>query len=113
VDGITQTQLKKVGGQEEERKKLGFTNAFEFTVYETLLGITKDENISKETTKKVSEGINEEIIKIKDWQKKLTSQNKLESTIYDILNGTNNKKIENKIDDIIEQVFELAKRNLK
>ena len=105
--------LKDMYGQEEERKKLGFTNAFEFAVYETLLGITKDENISKETTKKVSEGINEEITKIKDWQKKLTSQKKLESTIYDILNDTNNKKIENKIDDIIEQVIELAKRNLK
>jgi type I restriction enzyme, R subunit len=105
--------LKDLYGQEEERKKLGFTNAFEFAVYETFLGITKDENISKETTKKVSEGIKEETTKIKDWQKKLTSQKKLESTIYDILSGTNNKKIENKIDDIIEQIIELAKRNLK
>jgi type I restriction enzyme R subunit len=105
--------LKELYGQEEERKKLGLNNSFEFAVYETLLGITKDESISKETTKKISEGIKEEIVKIKDWQRKLSSQKKLESTIYDILNSTNNVKIEIKIDDIIEQVIELAKRNLK
>ena len=106
--------LKEMYGQEEERKNLGFSNAFEFAVYETLLKITKNnENISKELTKKISEGINEEITKIKDWQKKLTSQKKLESTIYDILAESGNKKIENKIDDIIEQIINLAKINLK
>jgi type I restriction enzyme, R subunit len=105
--------LKEMYGQEEERKKLGFTNAFEFAVYETLLKEVDDGNFSKNITKKIFEGIKEEIINIQDWQNKLTSQKKLESTIYDILNETGNKKIENNIDEIIEQVIELAKRNLK
>jgi len=105
--------LMDLYGQEEERKKLGFTNAFEFAVYETLLKEVDDANISKDITKKVFEGIKEEITNIPDWQNKLTSQKKLESTIYDILNETGNKKIENNIDDIIEQVIELAKRNLR
>ena len=105
--------LKDLYGQEEERKKLGFTNAFEFAVYETLLKEVDDGNISKDITKKIFEGIKEEITKIPDWQNKLTSQKKLESTIYDTLNGTGNKKIENNIDKIIEQVIELAKRNLR
>ena len=100
-------------GQEEERKKLGFTNAFEFAVYETLLKEVDDGNISKDITKKIFEGIKEEITNIPDWQNKLTSQKKLESTIYDILNETGNKIIENKIDEIIEQVIMLAKRNLE
>lgn len=33
-----------------------------------------------------------------------------ESTIYDILNETGNKKIEKYIDEIIEQIIELAQR---
>lgn len=105
--------LKDLYGQEEERRKLGFTNAFEFAVYETLLNEVDDGNISKNTTKKIFQGIKEEITNIPDWQNKLTSQKKLESTIYDILNETGNKKIENNIDDIIKQVVELAKRNIK
>jgi type I restriction enzyme R subunit len=105
--------LKELYGQEEERKKLGFTNNFEFAVYEELLKVTKDANLSKSSTKKISEGINEEITKIKDWQKKLTSQKRLESTIYDILIQTGNKKIENKVDELIEQIMNLAKLNLK
>ena len=67
----------------------------------------------KSITKKIFEGIKEEITNIPDWQNKLTSQKKLESTIYDILNETNNKNIEKKIDEIIKQVIVLAKRNLK
>jgi len=105
--------LKELYGQEEERQKLGFTNNFEFAVFETLVKETKDQNLSKDTTKKISEGINDEITKIKDWQKKLSSTKKLESTIYDILNETGNKKIENKMDNLIEQIINLAKINLK
>ena len=105
--------LKDLYGQEEERKKLGFTNAFEFAVYETLLNEIEDGNTSKQITKNIFEGIKGEITNIPDWQNKLTSQKKLESTIYDILNETGNKKIENKIDEIIEQVIVLAKRNLE
>jgi len=104
--------LKDLYGQEEERKKLGFTNAFEFAVYETLLKEVEDGNLSKVITKKIFEGIKEEITNIPDWQNKLTSQKKLESSIYDILNETSNKKIEKNIDEIIVQVIELAKRNL-
>jgi hypothetical protein len=47
--------LKDLYGQEEERKKLGFTNAFEFAVYETLLKQVSDENLSKDITKKIFE----------------------------------------------------------
>lgn len=46
--------LKDWYGQEDERRKLGFTNAFEFAVYETLLKEVDDENISKDITKKYS-----------------------------------------------------------
>jgi hypothetical protein len=35
-----------------------------------------------------------------------------ESTIYDILNETGNKKIAKYIDEIIEQIIELAQRDL-
>jgi len=100
-------------GQEEERRKLGFTNSFEFAVYETLLRQVENETLSKSITNKIFQGINDEITNIPDWQNKLTSQKKLESTIYDILNATGNKKIESNIDNIIELVIELAKRNLK
>ena len=37
----------------------------------------------------------------------------MESTVYDILNETGNKKIENNIDEIIDQMIMLAKRNLE
>ena len=105
--------LKDLYGQEEERKKLGFTNSFEFAVYETLLRDVNDGNFSKDITRKIFEGIKQEITNIPDWQNKLTSQKKLESTIYDILNETGNKKIINDIDNIIEQIVVLAKRNLE
>src|SRR5437867_1294339 len=100
--------LKDLYGQEEERKKLGFTNSYEFAVYETLFNETNDGNFSKDITKKIFEGIKDEITNIPDWQNKITSQKKLESTIYDILNATGNKKIESNIDKIIELVIELA-----
>ena len=74
--------LKELYSQEEERTKLGFNNAFEFAVYETLLKITENLDISKDTTKKIAVGIQDETTKIKDWQKKLTSQKKLEPTIF-------------------------------
>ena len=90
-----------------------FTNTFEFAVYETLLKEVDDGIISKDITKKIFEGIKDEITNIPDWQNKLTSQKKLESTVYDILNEAGNKKIEKNIDEIIEQIIELAKRNLK
>lgn len=105
--------LQDLYGQEEERKKLGFTNAFEFAVYETLLKEVGDGKISKDITKKIFEGIKEEITNIPDRQNKLISQKKMESTVYDILNETGNKKIENNIDEIIDQMIMLAKRNLE
>jgi hypothetical protein len=104
--------LKDLYGQEEERKKLGFTNAFEFAVYETLLKELGDGYVSKDITRRIFEGIKQEITNIPDWQNKLTSQ-KNWSLLYDILNETGNKKIINDIDNIIEQIVVLAKRNLE
>ena len=58
---ITKKTLQELLDEENERKKLGFSNMFEFAVYEELLKVPKDKKNSKDFTKKISEGIRKEI----------------------------------------------------
>ena len=73
--------------------------------------ITKTKELSKSITKKIAENIKTEIDLV-GWKTKRSSQKQLSIIIYDILSASKNKKIENKIDDLIEQFIDLAKRNL-
>ena len=52
--------LQELLEEKKERNELGFSNMFEFAVYEELLKITKEKETSKSFTKKISEGIQKE-----------------------------------------------------
>lgn len=96
--------------EEKERKKLGFSNMFEFAVYEQLKRILKDERtISKNTTKSISDQLKNEI-DIVGWKTKTSSKKKMSIIIYDIL--TENRFPENKIDELTQKIIDLAERNL-
>lgn len=101
--------------EENERKKLGFSNLFEFAVYEELLKVTKDKENSKNYTKKISESIKKET-ELVGWKTKTSSEKQLSIIIYDILSEFPNKKLaENseKKDLMTDHFIDLAKRNLK
>lgn len=102
--------LKELYEQEEERKKLGLSDAFEHAIYEGLLKLTKDKDLSKKTTMKISNGIREEI-QLVGWKTKTSSEKQLGMTIYDILTGTKNKKLEEKVEEITQQIINLAKNH--
>ena len=103
--------LEELLEQEKEREKLGLANAFEHAIFEELLKITKNKELSKSITKKISENIKIET-ELVGWKTKRSSEKQLSITIYDILSESKNKKIENKIDDLTEEFIDLAKRNL-
>lgn len=46
------------------------------------------------------------------WKTKRSSEKQLNIIIYGILSASQNKKIENKIDDLTEEFIDFAKRNL-
>jgi Type I restriction enzyme HindI endonuclease subunit-like, C-terminal len=96
--------------EDKERKKLGFSNMFEFAVYEQLRQILKDdESIPKNTTKSIFDQLKKEI-EIVGWKTKTSSKKKMSIIIYDIL--TENKFPENKFDGLTQQIIDLAERNL-
>ena len=103
--------LEELLEQEKEREKLGLANAFEHAIFEELLKITKNKELSKSITKKISENIKTET-ELVGWKTKRSSEKQLSIIIYDILSESKNKKIENKIDDLTEEFIDLAKRNL-
>lgn len=117
--------LEELYGQEKERKKLGFTNNFEFAVYEELLRIfvnsnDKDEEITnhelcKRITKKISNEIKTET-QIIDWKNKKSSEKHISVIIEDILSSDSNinKKLQKEIDNegLIQRIIELAKINI-
>ena len=72
---------------------------------------TKDKELSKSITKKISNDIKNEIDLV-GWKTKRSSEKQLNIIIYDILSASQNKKIENKIDELTEEFIDLAKRNL-
>ena len=101
--------LQEALEEDKERKKLGFSNLFEFAVYEELLEVFKDKKIAMGATRKVSSIVNDEI-QIVGWKTKTSSDKKMSIAIYDILNE--NKIPEAKVDGLTSQIIELAKRNL-
>jgi type I restriction enzyme, R subunit len=103
--------LEELLEQEKEREKLGLANAFEHAIFEELLKIIKNKELSKSITKKIAENIKTETELVR-WKTKRSSEKQLSITIYDILSESKNKKIENKIDDLTEEFISLAKRNL-
>jgi type I restriction enzyme, R subunit len=60
--------LQEALEEDKERKKLGFSNLFEFAVYEELLEVFKDKKIAKDATRKISSIVNDEI-QIVGWKK--------------------------------------------
>ncbi|HEX5185982.1 MAG TPA: HsdR family type I site-specific deoxyribonuclease [Nitrososphaeraceae archaeon] len=107
--------LQELLDEENERKKLGFSNMFEFAVYEELLKVTKDKENSKDFTKKISKGIKKET-ELVGWKTKTSSEKQLSIIIYDILSEFPNKKLADnseKKDLMTDHFIDLAKRNLK
>jgi hypothetical protein len=107
--------LQELLEEENERRKLGFSNMFEFAVYEELLKLTKDQENSKNFTKKISEKIKNET-ELVGWKTKTSSEKQLSIIIYDILSEFPNKKLADnseKKDLMTDHFIDLAKRNLK
>lgn len=106
--------LQELLDEENERKKLGLSNTFEFAVFEELVKITKDEKVSKNFTIKISDEIREEI-ELVGWKTKTSSEKHLGNIIYDIVSEIQNKKLSNNEDkknELTVRFIELAKRNL-
>ena len=91
---------------------LGMTasNAFEHAIFEGLFKLTKDKELSKRTTRKISDGIKDET-QLVGWKTKTSSEKQLSMTIYDILTGTRNRKLVEKVDDLTRQIINLAKNH--
>ena len=118
--------LEELYGQEKERKKLGFTNNFEFAVFEELLRLyakktekKKDADQKREWCKKITKKISSEIkpeIQLVDWRNNKSSEKQLSLIIEDILlSGSADKKQVRKAidnDNLIQRIIELAKVNL-
>jgi phosphoenolpyruvate-protein kinase (PTS system EI component) len=102
--------LQELYEQEEQRKKLGLSDAFEHAIFEGLLKLSKDKELSKKTTKKISEGIKGEI-QLVGWKTKTSSEKQLGMTIYDILEGTKNRKLGENVDELTRQIINLAKNH--
>jgi type I restriction enzyme R subunit len=102
--------LQELYQQEEERKKLGLSDAFEHAIFEGLWKLTKDKELSKVTTRKISSGIKDEI-QLVGWKTKTSSEKQLGMIIYDILTGTRNSKLEENVDEITQQIIILAKNH--
>jgi type I restriction enzyme, R subunit len=103
--------LQEALEEENERKKLGFSNMFEFAVYEHLQHTLKDDDgtISKNITKSIFDQIKKET-EIVGWKTKTSSKKKMSVIVYDIL--TENKIPENKVDGLTQKIIGLAERNL-
>jgi type I restriction enzyme R subunit len=102
--------LEELYEQEQERKKLGLSDAFEHAIYEGLLKLTKDKELSKQTTKRISTGIKSEI-QLVGWKNKTSSEKQMGITIYDTIYDTKNKKLVENIDDVTKQIINLARNH--
>jgi len=103
--------LEELNEQENEWKKLGLTNSFEHSIFEGLLKITKNKDLTIEVTKKISKGIREET-QLVGWKNKTSSEKQLGITIYDILTQTQNKKLEDNVDELTRNIIDQAKNHL-
>ncbi len=118
--------LEELYGQDKERQKLGFTNNFEFAIFEELLRLirkdiakNKEKETNKELCKNLTKKISKEIkpeIQLVDWRNKKSTEKQLSLIIEDILlsASNNNKEIQNAVDkeNLIQRIIELAKINL-
>src|SRR5437867_11185211 len=104
--------LEELYEQEQERKKLGLSDAFEHAIYEGLLKLTKDKELCIKVTKKISNGIKDET-RLVGWKNKTSSEKQLGMIIYDILTETQNKKLQDNIDELTRNIIELAKNNFE
>jgi hypothetical protein len=96
----------------KNEKKLGFSTQFEFAVYEELQSLNNKEDggvTSKDITSAIYDNIKEEI-SIVGWKTKKGSEKRISVTIYDIL--SKNDLPEDKIDELIPKIVELATRSL-
>ena len=93
----------------EEQKKLGFSTKFEFAVYELLQSLKSDEKASKDITNAIYAKVNEEAGLV-GWKNKRSSEKKMSIAIYDIL--SKNRYPEDKTNEIIMQIIDLAKCDL-
>jgi type I restriction enzyme R subunit len=101
---------KDAVNQDKERKKLGFSTQFEFAVFEELKSINNSgEALSKNITESIFDKIKEET-SIVGWKTEKSSKKRMSVTIYDIL--TENKFAEDKINELIPKIIDLAERNL-
>ena len=94
---------------EKQRKKLGFSTAFQFAVFEELQSIKDNKDFSKNITELIYDKVKEET-RIVGWRTKTSSEKKLSIAIYDIL--TENKYHEDTVDKLTPKIIELAKRNI-
>lgn len=114
--------LEELYGQEKERKKLGFTNNFEFAVFEELLrlfGRNKEVNEKKDLCKKLTKSISQEIkpeVQLLYWRNKKSSEKQLSLIIEDILlsDNANKERIQKAMDkdNLVQRIIELARVNL-
>jgi hypothetical protein len=97
-----------------KKKNLGFSNKFEFAIYEELLKLLKDKELSRTFAKKISRDMKIET-ELVGWKTKISSEKEIGNIIYDILSEIENKKLkdnEDKKNELTERFIDLAKRNL-
>ena len=95
--------------EDKKRKELGFSNRFEFAVYNELLEICKKEKMAKETTLSISENIKDEVSLV-GWKQKTSSKKNMSMSIYDVLSVK--KFPENKLDNLTDSIMVLAENDL-
>ena len=117
--------LEELYGHEKERKKLGFTNNFEFAVFEELLRlfekhkeVVEKKEFCKNITKKISKEIKREVHLV-DWKNKKSSEKHLSIIIEEILlsdfkTDKYKKVIQKAVDneDLVQRIIDLARINL-
>ncbi|MGA8843543.1 MAG: HsdR family type I site-specific deoxyribonuclease, partial [Nitrososphaeraceae archaeon] len=95
--------------EDKKRKELGFSNRFEFAVYNELLEICKKEKMAKETTLSISENIKDEVSLV-GWKQKTSSKKNMSMSIYDVLSAK--KFPEKKLDELTDSIMILAENDL-
>jgi len=101
--------IKDALNEQEERKKLGFSEKFEFATYGELLAVKNDKESCKKTATSIYSQIKPET-QILGWKSKTGSEKKISINIYDALQD--NGFPENKVDELVRKILELAKRLL-
>lgn len=101
--------IREALGEQEERKKLGFSEKFEFATYGELLAVKEVEEICKKTAISIYSQIKPET-EILGWKTKTSSDKKISIIIYDALQE--NGFPEEGIDELVRKISDLARRLL-